>query len=68
MWVLGVGRLAGVQAIAGGTGEEPRFQFSYRYGQRGARVALVVSNGAVLELQLYGGLKFRASVYPRMAK
>ena len=66
--VLAGGRLTGVQGIAGGTGEEPRFKFSYRYAQRGAQVVLAVSNGALLELQPDGGLKFLESVYPRMAK
>jgi hypothetical protein len=68
MLVLAGGRLSGVQAIAGGAGEEPRFKFTYRYGQRGAQVVLVLSNGALLELQADGGLKFLESVYPRSAR
>ncbi len=68
MLVLAGGQLAGVQTISGGAGEEPRFKFSYRYGQRGAQVVLVLSNGALLELQPEGGLKFLESVYPRLAK
>ncbi len=66
--VLASGKLSGVQLIAATGAEEPRFQFSYRYGQIGERLVLVVSNGALLELQPNGGLKFLESVYPRMAK
>ena len=66
--VLASGKLTGVQLNAATGAEEPRFQFSYRYGQIGERLVLVVSNGALLELQPNGGLKFLESVYPRIAK
>jgi hypothetical protein len=62
---LASGKLTGLHASANGRGEEKRFAMDYRLGQRGNRVVLVLSNGALLELQPNGGLTFLNSSYPR---
>jgi hypothetical protein len=66
--VLDHGRLTGQGAAAkGGTGT-PLFEKSYRYGLRGDQVVLVVDNGALLEPQPDGSLKFMDSTYPKQGR
>jgi hypothetical protein len=67
MLALAGGKLTGLQVNALGGAEEKRFAMDYRLGRRGDQVVLVLSNGAVLELQANGALKFLASSYPRAA-
>ncbi len=67
VWALTSGKLTGLQAWANGRAEEKRFAMDYRLGQRGNQVVLVLTNGALLELQPNGGLKFLNSSYPRAA-
>ena len=64
---LADGKLTGLGGGAG-TPEEPRFAFTYRYALRGDQVVLVLSNGALLELQGNDRLTFLQSTYPRLPK
>ncbi len=66
--VLENGRLTGLKAGPTGVGAEQAFTLNYRFGQRGEQTVIVASNGALLERQSDGSLKFLASVYPRQAK
>jgi len=45
---------------------EPVMDLSYRYGLRGAQIVLVVANGAVLDAEPGGSLKFNDTVYARI--
>ena len=66
--VLDHGRLTGQGAAAKGGAGTPLFEKSYRYGLRGDQVVLVVDNGALLEPQPDGSLKFMDSTYPRQGR
>lgn len=66
--VLENGRLTGLKPGPTGAAQEQVFALNYRFGQRGEQIVIVVSNGALLERQSDGSLKFLESVYPRIAK
>lgn len=66
--VLESGRLTGLKPGATDAVEEKVFTLNYRFGQRGEQTVIVASNGALLERQGDGSLKFLESVYPRIAK
>lgn len=68
MLVLNGGKMTGVRAGKAAGNEEKIFELSYRFGLRGEQVVMLVSNGALLEQQADGGLKFLESVYPRATK
>lgn len=62
--VLDNGRLTGLKPGATGAAPQQAFVLSYRFGQRGEQTVIVVSNGALLERQSDGSLRFLESVYP----
>ena len=66
--VLNHGKLTGQQAAAAGKVEEQIFALNYRFGLDGERVVIVVDNGALLEPQPDGSLKYLDSVYPRQSR
>jgi hypothetical protein len=68
MLVLENGRLTGVKPGPAGAADEKVFALSYRFGQRGEQTVIVASNGALVERQGDGSLKFLESVYPPIAK
>ncbi len=66
--VLASGNLRGVGADATRGAENPLFEKTYGYGLRGGHEVLVVDNGALLEPQEDGSLKFLESTYPPQAR
>lgn len=66
--VLNNGKLSGVKMGPASAAEETIFELSYRFGLRGEQAVMLVSNGALLEQQPGGALKFLESVYPRIAQ
>ena len=66
--VLEKGKLTGLQP-KGTTGDlEVRFTFTYRFAMRADHVVVLLSNGALLEVQPKGSVSFLASTYPRLDK
>jgi hypothetical protein len=63
--VLAGGRLTGEDTSAPSGAGAPLFEKTYRFALSGDRVVLVVDNGALLEPQPDGSLKFLESTYPR---
>jgi hypothetical protein len=66
--VLNQGRLTGHEPAAANRAESLLFEKSYQFGLRAEQVVLVVDNGALLEPQSDGSLKFMESSYPRQAR
>jgi hypothetical protein len=66
--VLNSGKLTGVKMGPASATEVTVFELSYRFGLRGEQPVMLVSNGALLEQQPGGALKFLESVYPRIAQ
>lgn len=66
--VLDSGRLTGMETTAKGGPEAPLFEKSYRFGRRADQMVLVLDNGALLEPQPDGSLKFMDSIYPRQGR
>jgi hypothetical protein len=65
---LANGRLTGLQTASATEPATVLFDLTYTFGQRGKQVVLVVENGALLEPQADGSLRFLESTYPRHAK
>jgi hypothetical protein len=64
--VLDNGHLTGRETPAAGGAGAPLFEKDYEFGLSHGQVVLVVDNGALLEPQSKGGLKFMESSYPRL--
>lgn len=66
--VLENGKLTGLQTKGTAGDQEARFTFTYRFAMRADHVVVVLSNGALLEVQPKGSVSFLASNYPRLDK
>lgn len=64
--VLAGGHLTGRESPATGGSGATLFEKDYQFGLSDSRVVLVVENGALLEPQPDGSLKFLDSTYPRL--
>ncbi len=66
MLELGNGKYRSLQAGPAGAAASVLIEADYQFGLRDGHVVLVLANGAILEPQPDGGLKFLNSVYPRL--
>ena len=67
--VVNSGHIAIYAQSDDGTAPPPLLEATYRYGERvGGQIVLVVANGAVLEAEADGSLKFGEAVYPRQVE